>query len=68
MQIDGDTVLRFLSGIETAMDNAGRGEHRAFKLLSELKLLGLHIEADPPELDAMLIRPTPDMAMPAVAD
>ncbi len=45
MQIDGDTVLAFLAGIERAMDDAGNGQHRAFKLIANLKAMGIALKA-----------------------
>jgi hypothetical protein len=43
--LDGDLVLGFVSAIESAMDDAGTGQHRAFKLLASLRTRGLAIKA-----------------------
>lgn len=50
-RVTGATTLKFLAAIEKAMDEAGAGQYRAFKLLSELDGMGLEITARdmPPE-------------------
>lgn len=45
MQIDGDTVLAFLAGVEQAMDDAGQGQHKAFKLMANLRAMGIALTA-----------------------
>lgn len=50
-RVTGATTLKFLAAIEKAMDEAGAGQYRAFKLLTELDGMGLEITARdmPPE-------------------
>lgn len=43
MPISGKDALAFLSGIDKAMEEAGGGQFRAFKLLAELEKIGLGI-------------------------
>ena len=51
MEIDGDLVLKFIDGIDRAMDEEGNGQRKAFNLLTELRKVGLRIVAVelPPE-------------------
>lgn len=44
-EIDGDTVISFIAGIDKAMEEAGVGQYRAFKLMVALKAIGLGIKA-----------------------
>lgn len=44
-QIDGATALKFLAGVESAMDAAGGGKYRAFNLVTELQRIGIGLVA-----------------------
>lgn len=46
--VDGDVVLSFLAGVDKAMDDAGVGQHRAFKLIANLKAMGIALKAEMP--------------------
>ena len=50
-RVTGTTALKFLAAIDKAMEEAGAGQYRAFKLLAELESLGLEVTAKemPPE-------------------
>lgn len=49
MQVDGDTILDFIDKIEEAMTKAGRGRHRAFELMAELRAIGLKLTVCEPK-------------------
>ena len=44
-RVTGTTALKFLAAIDKAIDEAGSGQYKAFKLLSELDGMGLEIVA-----------------------
>ena len=50
-RVTGTTALKFLAAIDRAIDEAGSGQYKAFKLLAELESLGLEVTAKemPPE-------------------
>lgn len=55
--VDGDVVLNFIAGVEKAIDDAGVGQHRAFKLIAGLKAIGISLKADaPPAQEAPKLR------------
>lgn len=47
-RVTGTTALQFLAAIDKAIDEAGSGQYRAFKLLAELDLLGLEVVSKEP--------------------
>lgn len=44
-RVTGTTALQFFAAIDKAIDEAGSGQYRAFKLVSELDAMGLEIAA-----------------------
>lgn len=44
-RVTGTTALKFMAAIDKAIDEAGSGQYKAFKLLTELDGMGLEIVA-----------------------
>lgn len=44
-RVTGTTALQFFAAIDKAIDEAGSGQYRAFKLVAELDGMGLEIIA-----------------------
>lgn len=44
--VDGDTVLSFMADVDKAIDDAGTGQYRAFKLMSGLKAMGIVLKRE----------------------
>ena len=42
-RVTGTTALQFFAALDKAIDAAGTGQYRSFKLLSELESLGLEV-------------------------
>lgn len=61
--VDGDVVLSFLAGVDKAMDDAGVGQHRAFKLIANLKAMGIALKAEMPVPTFGLVETNADAAL-----
>lgn len=44
--VDGDTVLSFLADVDKAIDDAGTGQYKSFKLMSSLKAVGIVLKRE----------------------
>lgn len=44
-RVTGTTVLQFMGAIRKAMDDAGTGQYKEFKLMAELDAMGIEMRA-----------------------
>ena len=69
-RVTGTTALQFFAAIDKAMDEAGSGQYKAFKLLTELDGVGLEIVAKemPPSRGVGTVAQTDSLPKPLAGD